>query len=266
MNWGEFLNEYYKGMSVHEDQHQGHPSRKTEHYHHEKGGVEANHWHSKRVVHAETQVELTQLKNSSGVEKRRKWKETGQKADYRALIHDLIENYLPNSVIDESFALSIIEQESKYNSDAVSHTWVRGLCQITWQTLKHITATNRDLVRDNPKNRELFISDEVTSRGGKIDYWRALAPKNQIKLMLSYLSQIEKQFNFIRNPDFKKDVIIASYNLWPWRVWSLLRNHNIDTTSELKSAILATRGISRSKKHETINYIAQINRNMGKYA
>jgi hypothetical protein len=156
----------------------------------------------------------------------------------------------------------MMAQESRFDASAKSYKWVKWLCQITWQTIVEIIKQNRRKISKYPQTKDLYITDELLDKAWKIDTSKTLIPINQIKMMISYLSYLEWRFTHIQNKDFKKILIITSYNLGITRTRWLLKQCKEHTWEELKTAIQNEEKVKKNKKIEVIQYVDRVSENM----
>lgn len=188
-----------------------------------------------------------------------------------------IEKYFKSkwSVIDENFFYSLLKQESHFDPNALSHTWTRWLWMITLDTTLWIIRENKRLLKNenfmkaNPWIEDLLIinMDSITGnekfeKYNHSKWWfhwvdtQFYNPEKSIKLSLSFLMNIEKSLSFIKDPELKKDAILATYNGWTI-IRSILKDDpNIDSWSKLKSKLKFE--LSEAKFKEVVWYVNRI--------
>lgn len=179
-----------------------------------------------------------------------------------------------NSIIDESLFYSLLKQESAFDPNAISHTWTRWLAMVTLSTTKDVISNNKrllqdkDFLKENSGIEELLITNmdwfKKWSKFYSYPKWfkwvetQFYNPINSIKLSLSYLMSIEKEFNYIKNKDFKKDLVLARYNAWTVVYNIVLKNKNIDSWEKLKPEL--KNNLHASKYRELVWYVERINK------
>lgn len=185
---------------------------------------------------------------------------------YWKIVTYLIDIYCQWSLIDESFLYGMIARESRFDKNARSPTGVKGLGQITSDTIETIININIAKTRNNPAAWDLYISDILRGANGKTDRNKVLEPLNQIKLTISYLLYLESLFSHIENEEFKKKLIITSYNLWPWKTQEVLSKYNhIQDWKWLKKSLqqeVVSGKISNWKLNEINNYVPAVMENI----
>ncbi|MDD3646713.1 MAG: transglycosylase SLT domain-containing protein [Candidatus Gracilibacteria bacterium] len=158
-----------------------------------------------------------------------------------------------DSIIDETFFYSIIARESSFDPNAVSWFGTRGLCMVTGETVLHILEENKDTLDDVYRERNIklaqFNSDVITgdyelpnfdnkhmeflvelgdfipvgrevklSTNGRKSSLKGLGtklydPEISILLALNYLKSLEDVFSFVKDKQFRRDLITVSYNM-----------------------------------------------------
>lgn len=185
---------------------------------------------------------------------------------YGKNITTLINTFCKWSIIDESFLYGVIARESRFDKNARSHTWVRGLGQITMDTAESIVALNTAKVKNDPKNAALHITDSLKNKNGELIRSKVLHPLNQLKLTISYLLHLESLFQDIGDNNFKTELIITSYNLWPGKTQNILGKYkHVKDWSWLKLALKeeARKGkISKWKFKEITEYVPAVMENI----
>lgn len=157
---------------------------------------------------------------------------------YGKSVSYLIQTYCEWSLIDENFLYGVIARESRFDKNARSYTWVRWLWQITSDTVETIVNINNAKTKSDPKSTDLYISSSIKDKNGKLDRVKVLHPLNQFKLTISYLLYLESLFQWIWNENFRKELIITSYNLWPWKTQEILWKYkHIKDWNGLKKAL-----------------------------
>lgn len=188
------------------------------------------------------------------------------KKQYGAIVTHLIETYCQWSIVDENLLYGVIARESRFDKEARSHTGVRGLGQITSDTVETIININIAKTRNNPTAQDLYISDILRGANGRIDRNKVLEPLNQIKLTISYLLYLESIFANIGTKQFRKELVITSYNLWPWKTQEVLSKYrHIQDWKWLKRALQqeARNGeISNGKLREITDYVPAVMENI----
>jgi hypothetical protein len=69
---------------------------------------------------------------------------------------------------------------------------------------------------------------------------------------------LEKDFDYIQNKDFKKDLILARYNAWNVVNRIVSKNKNIDSWSKLKKEL--EKQLDANKYKEVVWYVEKINK------
>lgn len=188
------------------------------------------------------------------------------KQAYGEQVHQLFQKYGKWSVVDEWFLYWIIAKESRFETNARSQRWVTWLCQITQNTLRAIIRLNKQSVSDNPESMDLYVTSWLLDKKWNINKKASLEPLNQMKLAMSYLFYLEDKFSYIKNPDFRKEVMLTAYNVGEWKVESILKKYPwIDDWAWLKVALQADVkkwGLSRWKFKEVTNYVLSVLHNI----
>jgi len=150
------------------------------------------------VKFLETMNDFLKMAARTGIRKRlyEKYYETVGSFDYFDLkkFHERIDTRLPqykNLIIKESkkygfdwrMIAAVIYQESHYNADAISHTGVKGIMQVTLDTAKDMDIKNR------------------------------LNPVQSIKAGIKYLAVLYDRFDDIKNKRQRLLFALASYNI-----------------------------------------------------
>lgn len=184
----------------------------------------------------------------------------------------IVNKYCKWSLIDESFLYWVFARESRFDKKAVSHTWVKWLWQLTNDTILAIANINEAKARKYPDYSDFYISDEVriwVKPKNKKDVWHykvnqvnALKPINQIKLTISYLMYLEDLFSDVKDKNFKTELIITSYNLWPWKTKEIYDNYKwVKNWEWLKKALEIAHNkweISKEKLKEVLEYVPKV--------
>lgn len=191
---------------------------------------------------------------------------------YWELINEITSKIQEPTSINSDFVYAIIAEESKFNPNAISHTWVRGLWQIQESTLADILIRNKnwrldDQVKDWVNLEDLFLYNDqlietkrelvVTSHKWNINYsWidtELYHPEIAIKWTINYLLFLEGLFDDIKNVNLRRHLIAASYNMWATWLKRLIREHwkNPKNLNELI-------GILKNNQ-EPKNYVARVN-------
>jgi hypothetical protein len=66
-------------------------------------------------------------------------------------------------------------------------------------------------------------------------------PETSFHLSLNYLRYLESQFTFIDDKNFRKEVIVMSYNMWPWIIKYILTHDK--TLTNRKKLLLSLKEI-----------------------
>lgn len=181
-------------------------------------------------------------------------------------VSKLIWTYCQWSLIDENFLYGVIARESRFDPSARSYTWVMGLGQITSDTVETIVNINQSKTKSNPQSSELYITWTIKDKNGKIDKTKSLHPLNQIKLTISYLLYLESLFQNIWDDNFKKELIITSYNLGPGKTKDILGKYRwVKDWKWLKKALKTEAGkwqISTGKLKEITQYVPSVLENI----
>lgn len=196
---------------------------------------------------------------------------------YWEQITSFIDKYFKNksSVIDESFFYSLLKQESSFDPNALSPTWTRWLGMITLDTALWIMKNNKWLLnnksfmKDNPWIEDMLITnmdsitwDEKFEKYNQTRWWfhwvdtQFYNPENSIKLSLSFLMNIESSLSFIKDPELKKDAILATYNGWTIVRSILKKDSNIDSWDKLKNEL--KKELTVAKYKEVVWYVNRI--------
>lgn len=191
---------------------------------------------------------------------------------YWELINEITSKIKQPTSINSDFVYAIIAEESKFNPNAISYTWVRGLWQIQEATLADILIRNKNWRLDeqikNWENLEdIFLYNDqlietkreliVTNNKWKINYsWvdtELYHPEISIKSTINYLLFLESLFDDVKNLTLRRHLIAASYNMWA--TW--LKNLIKDFWKKPKSL----RELIWILKHneEPRNYVARVN-------
>lgn len=142
---------------------------------------------------------------------------------YTDTIKEIVSKIKKPSAIDEKFIFSIIAEESKFNPNAISHTWVRWLWQIREVTLADILIRNanwwlEDKIKQWSKLEDILLyNDDLieTSRKLKVshNWWKInyswvdtelYHPEISIKWTINYLLFLESLFIDIDNLNLEK--------------------------------------------------------------
>lgn len=217
------------------------------------------------------QIEKKSLKNSQTIFKKNSpllWdklaykNETEIKKNYWKDVKKLITKYCQWSVIDEKFLYWVIARESRFNKNAKSYTGVKWLWQLTNDTIKTVVNINEAKVRNNPTVADLHITDGLKNKKWKLDKKEILKPINQIKFIITYLSYLEDLFVEVKDKNFKTDLIITSYNLWPWKTKEIFDQYYwVKNWAGLKKALerASNNGkISEWKLKEVAEYVPAV--------
>lgn len=188
--------------------------------------------------------------------------ETEIKKNYWKDAKELIAKYCQWSVIDEKFLYWVIARESRFNKNAKSYTGVKWLWQLTNDTIKTIVNINEAKVRNNPAVGDLHVTDSIKNKKWKLDNKEILKPINQIKFIITYLSYLEDLFVEVKDKNFKTDLIITSYNLWPWKTKEIFDQYYwVKNWTGLKKALERASNnwkISEWKLKEVAEYVPAV--------
>lgn len=186
-------------------------------------------------------------------------------------IRDIINKYCQWSLIDENFLYWVFARESRFDVKAVSNKWVRWLGQLTEDTILSIASINESKAKKYKKQSDFYISNEIrtwikseNNKGWyyKVNQEKALLPINQIKLTISYLLYLENLFSDVKNKDFKTELIITSYNLWPGKTKKIYDGYKwLENWEWLKKALEMEHKkweISKGKLKEVVEYVPKV--------
>lgn len=181
-------------------------------------------------------------------------------------ITKLIDRFCKWSLVDESFLYGVIARESRFDKDARSHTWVKGLGQITLDTVWAIANLNETKVKNDSASASLYINDSLKNKDGTLNRTKVLHPLNQLKLTISYLLYLEGLFQDVWDNNFRKELIITSYNLWPGKTQKILWKYkHIQNWDWLKQALRQETKrweISQWKFKEITEYVPAVMENI----
>lgn len=191
---------------------------------------------------------------------------------YWELINEIISKIKKPTSIDENFVYAIIAEESKFNPNAISHTWVRGLWQIQESTLADILIRNKnwrldEQIKSWTNLEDIFLYNDqlietkrelvVTSHKWNINYsWvdtELYHPEISIKSTINYLLFLESLFIDVKNINLRRHLIAASYNMWATWLKNLI-NDFWKKPKTLKELIWILKD-----NHEPKNYVARVN-------
>lgn len=192
---------------------------------------------------------------------------------YWELIEEITSKIKQPTSIDANFVYAIIAEESKFNPNAISHTWVRGLWQIQESTLADILIRNKNWRLDEEIKswtnlEDIFLYNDqlietkrefiVTSHKWNINYsWvdtELYHPEIAIKWTINYLLFLEGLFDDVKNINLRRHMIAASYNMWATGLKRLIKEHwkNPNNLNELIWIL--------KNNQEPKNYVARVNR------
>lgn len=128
-------------------------------------------------------------------------------------LDELIQRLPQNTAINRDFIYSVIAQESMFNPNAVSHTWVRWLSQITTTTyLQNLSSM------DDSQILRVWSRSRVDTE--------LYDPGNAFQVMVNHFASIERRlFSDIENHNLRKELMIISYNAWENLVNSIYRSN-----------------------------------------
>lgn len=199
---------------------------------------------------------------------------------YGEKISFYIDNFFKKnwSIIDEDLFYSLLKQESRFDPNALSHTWTRWLWMVTLSTAEWIIKYNNRLLKNekflknNPWIEDLlnvdinsvtwdenFYSYKYKDSKWELKTWfkwvdtQFYSPLNSIKLSLSYLMNIESSLSFIKDPEFRKVSLLARYNAWTIVTKIVKDNPSVNTWPELKTELKKNLPIAKYK--EVIWYV-----------
>lgn len=187
-------------------------------------------------------------------------------------ITELVNKHCKWSIIDENFLYWVMARESRFDKKATSYTWVKWLWQLTSDTILTVANINEAKARKYPEHNDFYISDEIRTwvpPKKKKDIWhykvnklKAQNPVNQIKLTTSYLMYLEDLFSDVKDKNFKTELIITSYNLWPWKTKEIYDNYKwVKNWEWLKQALERAHNkweISKEKLKEVVEYVPKV--------
>lgn len=192
---------------------------------------------------------------------------------YTDTIKEIVSKIKKPSAIDEKFIFSIIAEESKFNPNAISHTWVRWLWQIREATLADILIRNanwwlEDKIKQWSKLEDILLyNDDLieTSRKLKVshNWWKInyswvdtelYHPEISIKWTINYLLFLESLFIDIDNLNLRRYLITASYNMGAQWLKDLIKQHGRDPQN-LNELMWMLKNDKEPK-----NYVARVNK------
>lgn len=192
---------------------------------------------------------------------------------YTDTIKEIVSKIKKPSAIDEKFIFSIIAEESKFNPNAISHTWVRWLWQIREATLADILIRNanwwlEDKIKQWSKLEDILLyNDDLieTSRKLKVshNWWKInyswvdtelYHPEISIKWTINYLLFLESLFSDIDNLNLRRYLITASYNMGAQWLKDLIKQHGRDPQN-LNELMWMLKNDKEPK-----NYVARVNK------
>jgi len=192
---------------------------------------------------------------------------------YTDTIKEIVSKIKKPSAIDEKFIFSIIAEESKFNPNAISHTWVRWLWQIREATLADILIRNanwwlEDKIKQWSKLEDILLyNDDLieTSRKLKVshNWWKInyswvdtelYHPEISIKWTINYLLFLESLFIDIDNLNLRRYLITASYNMGAQWLKDLIKQHGRDPKN-LNELMWMLKNDKEPK-----NYVARVNK------
>jgi len=209
--------------------------------------------------------------------------------------------WIKNSVFSEEYFYAILNQESRFNPNAISSTKTRWFAMVTGQTIADI------LVNNNPKFKDkcnwiselewFFLGEddfmsvwrefEMLYKDGKPKYingkpkyiwWidaKLFVPETSIKLSLNHFLYIEKRFNFLpadtpKQIEFKRQIISMAYNMWPWFLVKFLEKEynkwnkigHVDKVTQELWAWVKRKEIKPKKYNEVVWYAKKVKKHL----
>ncbi len=138
-----------------------------------------------------------------------------------SMILENFDNYNLNAM-SESDVLSLVQMESKFNTEAISHSWSTWLFQITTNVIEDIKINwsryDSDIV-NNMLERNWFDNiDQLRSREARLN------PENSMDLWMLYLKRLEDWWNRLSNNEInqiqenKENIYenVSKYVQWNW--------------------------------------------------